>query len=342
MKRIPKEKLISLGVGLLTRKGAPEENARYIARVVVETEAMGVVTHGLALYPYFDKAVGSSIDPKAEPAVVKEKGATALVDGKRAFAQLAMKLAKEVARKKARESGIAMVGVRNSSWLGALGVYLVSLAREGFFAQLWAQTNTCKDCAPFGGIDARFSTNPVGLAFPTPGDPMVADFSTAAVAMGKVGRMIRLREKADEKLFMDKDGNLTDDPKAVREGGSILFFGGAGLGHKGYALSLWCEALTAMAGGSANNPEAESRQCFNLTVIDAEAFEGRDYYDREMKRFVEHVKKSRTLPGVERIRLPGERAFGRLREAEKGGVPVEDHMLAALNGVAEKNGIPGI
>ncbi len=342
MKRVPKEELTDFGVRLLTAKGVPEENARYVAEAVVETEAMGVKTHGAALFPYFDKTVGSAIDPKAEPVVVKEKGATALVDGNGSFAQLAMKLAKELASKKAMKFGIAMVGVRSSSWLGALGVYLVSLAREGLFAQLWAQTNTCKDCAPFGGIDAKFSTNPVALAFPTPADPMIADFSTASVSMGKVNRMIRLGQKAEEKFFMDKDGNPTDDPKAVKEGGSILFFGGERLGHKGYALSLWCEALTAMAGGSANNPEAESRQCFNLTVIDPEAFEGCEYYGKEMKRFVAHVKKGRTLPGVESIRLPGERAFESLREAEEKGVPLEDHMVEALNGVAEKNAIPAL
>lgn len=141
---------------------------------------------------------------------------------------------------------------------------------------------------------------------------------------------------------MDKDGQLTDDPKAMKEGGSILFVGGDKLGHKGYALSLWCEALTAMAGGDANNPEAESRQCFNLTVIDPEAFEGRGYYDKEIKRFVAHVKASRTLPGVSGIRLPGERGFESLREAEGEGVPLEDSMLEALNGIAEKNGIPGL
>ena len=342
MKRVPKEKLVDFGVRLLTAKGVGEENARYIAGVVAEIEAMGVTTHGLVLFPYFDRQVGSLIDPEAEPLVVKEKGATALVDGNGSFAQLAMRLAKELAEKKAIKFGIAMVGVRNSSWLGALGVYLVSLARKGLFAQLWAQTNTCKDCAPFGGVDAKFSTNPVALAFPTPGDPVLADFSTAAVAMGKVNRMIRSGQKAEEKFFMDRDGRLTDDPRAMKEGGSILFVGGERLGHKGYALSLWCEALTAMSGGGCNNPEADSRQCFNLTVIDPEAFVGRDYYDEEMKRFVEHVKKSRTLPGFDHIRLPGERAFESLREAEKDGLAIEDSIVETLNEIAEKNGIPAL
>lgn len=339
MRRIPKERLVEFGVRMLTGKGVPRENARYIAEIIVQAEAFGITTHGLAQYGYLEKQIGNDIDPTAEPVLVTERPASALIDGNGACGQLAMRLAARIGEKKARECGVAMVGVRDSFWIGALGVYLLPLAEKGLFAQLWAQTSTCKDCAPVGGIDATFSTNPVAVAFPTGADPVLADFSTASVSMGKVGRMVRLGQRAEEPIFMDADGTLTDDPTVVREGGSILFVGGRLLGHKGYALSLWCEALTAMAGGSANNPEAPSRQSFNLTVIDPEAFAGREYYDGEIARFVARVKASRRLPGVEAIRLPGERGFQCLRNAEAEGVPVEDDRLEALMGIAEECGL---
>jgi len=342
MRRVPKQKLIEFGTRLLTAKGLPQDNARYISEVVVDTEAFGVRTHGLVQFDYLAEAIGNDIHPDAEPLLIKERAGSALIDGNRACGHLAMKLARELAAAKARECGVAMVGVRDSFWIGALGVHLLPLAREGLFAQLWAQTSTCKDCAPVGGIDARFSTNPVGLAFPTGGDPVIADFSTAAVAMGKVGRMVRLGEKAEEPIFMDAAGDLTDDPRVVRDGGSILFVGQKLLGHKGYALSLWCEALTAMAGGSCNNPDAPTRQSFNLTVIDPEAFAGRHYYDSEMRRFVAHVKASRLRPGVEDIRLPGERGLRSLRESEAEGVAVEEAMLERLTELARKHGLEGL
>ncbi len=342
MRCVARETLVDFGVQLLTGKLVPEENARFIADIVVDTEAFGVTTHGLVQFSYLAGQLGKDIDPKAEPVVVNEKAASAVIDGNGACGQLAMRLAGEVAVKKARECGLAMVGVRNSFWIGALGIYLIPLVREGLFAQLWAQTSTCKDCAPVGGIDAKFSTNPVALAFPTVGDPVLADFSTAAVSMGKVGRMVRLGEQAEEPIFMDAEGNFTTDPAVVRDGGSILFVGQRLLGHKGYALSLWCEALTAMAGGSCNNPDAPSRQCFNLTVIDPEAFAGRDYYNAEMQRFVAHVKASRRLPGVDSIRLPGERGFHSLRQAEEQGIPLEDSVLKGLNELAQKHDLPEI
>lgn len=342
MRYVSWDRLVKFGVDLLVHKGVPEVNARYIAEVVVKTEAVGASTHGIVLFPYFDKNVGPLINSKAEPVVAKEKGATALIDGNSTFGQLAMKLATEIAVKKTRAYGIAMVGVRNIHWLGALGVYLMPLVEEGFFAQLWAQTSTCKDCAPVGGIDAKFSTNPVAFAFPTGGDPMVGDFSTAAMALGKVRQMIRLKEKAKAPLFMDADGNTTDDPHVVQQGGTILFLGGEEQGYKGYAMSLWCEALTAMAGGDCNNPQAEARQSFNLTVVDPNAFAGTDYYYHEMKRFIQHVKSSRLRPGFETIRVPGERACQSLREARQKGIPLEQDMIEQLEGLAKKNRMTGV
>ena len=342
MQYVPWDELVEFGVRLLTRKGMPQANARYVAEVAVKAEAFGRHTHGVALFAYLDKMLGSEIDAQAEPTVVREGGATALIDGDRVVGQLAMKLAAEVATTKARTEGLAMVAVRNTFWLGALGVHLMPLAEAGFLAQLWAQTSTCQDCAPFGGIDARFSTNPVALAFPTGADPVVADFSTAGVAMGTVAQMIRLGQKADGDLFMDKNGDLTDDPNVVTQGGTILFVGGEKRGHKGYSLSLWCEALAAMAGGRCNDPQAKTRQSFNLTVMDPEAFAGREYYDAEMNRFMAHVKSSRPRPGVKAIRVPGEQGYQSLREARIQGVPLEESTIERLDVVARDNNVPGI
>jgi len=341
MALIERGKLVGFGTSLLAKKGVPEKNAKVVAEMAVTTEAFGITTHGVAFFPYADSIIPSGLDPRAEPTLVREKGASALIDGNGGLSQLAMGLAGELALKKARRGGIAMVAVRNVGWLGALGTYLISIARKGFFAQLSAQTNTCKDCAPIGGIDAKFSTNPWALAFPTAGDPVIADFSTASMALGKVNQMIRQGKKAPERIFRDKDGNLSDDPKVVKEGGSILFTGGEHFGHKGYALSLWTEALTALAGGDCNNPEAVTRQNFNLIVIDPEAFAGLEFYLKEMSRFVAHVKNGRLLPGHSAIRLPGERGFASMRETER-GIPLEDHMIAKLNELADKHGLDRI
>jgi L-lactate dehydrogenase len=339
MSMYTREQIFAFAVRLLKARGTPEDNARAIADIVVRTEAFGAKTHGVTFLTYADSMIPGELDPKAAPVVVNEKGASALLDGNRGFSQIAMRLAMSLATKKAKRHGIAMVAVRNAFWLGALGPYLIDPAREGLFAEMTAQTSTCKDCAPFGGIDARFSTNPVALAIPTGADPIIADFSTAMMSMGKANTLIRRGEQAAEPSFMDKDGNLGTDPTVVRDGGSILFLGGPRQGYHGYALSLWNEAMTALAGGDCNNPEATTRQCFTLTVIDPDAFAGAEAYRREFTRFLAHVRTSRVHPAHDRVRVPGENGFRKLKESETAGVPLEPFVVEKLNEAADRNGV---
>lgn len=42
----------------------------------------------------------------------------------------------------------------NTSWIAALSVYLLPLAREGLLAQVWCQSSQCQDCADRGDRSA--------------------------------------------------------------------------------------------------------------------------------------------------------------------------------------------
>jgi len=340
MPRVSIESLTAFGAALLEKKGLPAAEARHVAEIAVLTEARGVKTHGAVIFANFDEQLGKAIDPAARPKVVKDRGATALVDGERCLGQLCARLASELAAGKAREHGVAMVAVRNTSWVAGLGTYLLPLAEQGFLVQLWAQSSACKDCAPVGGIDGRFSTNPVALAFPGPDGPVVADFSTAVMSFGRAKRLAAAGKRAPAPVFLDPEGTLTDDPKVVvdREG-TMLFMGGESEGYKGYAFSLWCEALTAMAGGNANNPDVPGRQSFNLTVIDPEAFAGSEQYLKEMRRFVAHVKSSRVRPGAGAIRLPGDGGRARFEESKRRGVELDAGLFERLEAIAAKHGL---
>jgi LDH2 family malate/lactate/ureidoglycolate dehydrogenase len=332
-------RLVRFGFELLTVKGVPEEHARYLSEVAVESEAMGIETHGVAAFPYFEAQIDGDLDPEAEPSIVRETEAIAVVDGGGGFGQLAMRLARSKALDKARSLGVAVVGVRNCFWLAALGVHLLPLARQGFLAQLWAQTSSVRDAAPLGGREGRFATNPVALAIATGGQPLVADFSTTCVSSGATLRMARRGQKAVDRIFLDREGNPSDDPKTFLEGGTLMFLGGEHFGHKGYGLSFWNEALAAMVGGKANDPRVPIRQTFTLLVLDPEAFAGREYYLRELTRFLRHVKSSPLRSDFSEIRLPGERSLRLLRESKKTGIALEEEMIESLNRIARRNRI---
>lgn len=349
MPLIAMQELVDFGTRLLVGRGVPLRDAQYIAEVAVTAEAMGVTTHGLVQLGAIDSQIGKGVDPTKQPAVLHNKGTMAQIDGNGAIGQLAMRLATDLAVPKAREHGVALVSVANTSWIAALSVYLLPLARQGFLAQAWCQSSQCQDCAPFGGLDARLSTNPMALAFPTgSGEPVVADFSTAAVSMGRTSKLARAGKKAENPYFMDAAGLPTTDPTVMvdaqgkRQPGSILFWGGMSEGHKGYAMSLWCEAITALAGGRTNDPASPQRQSFALLVIDPEAFAGRAYFEKEIEHLVGWLRSSRVHPNFDRIRLPGERGQEALRQARQQGVPVDADRLAQLNRLAEQHSVPGV
>ena len=300
----------------------------------------GHTHHGLVIFPYFEQNIPDPIDPSAEPEVVKESGAGAVIDGNFGFAQLALSLAKDLAVAKASKQGVALVTVRKRCWFGALGPYLYSIAEQGYMAQLWAQTTTCRDAAPYGGIDAKFSTNPIALAFPTASTPVVSDFSTTTISMGKTKRMAQSGQKAPEPIFLDSSGNLSSDADVALKGGSVLFIGGAHYGYKGYGLSLWSEGIAALAGGECNESrDTKTSQSASLTVIDPRAFAGHEYFYSEIERFKTHMLNSRPRPDRDD---PPARSEGCRQSAgiRREGDPGTEGLLETLNALAEAQRIP--
>jgi len=291
MTRVPMKKIVDFGTEYLKKCGVPEDRARYLSECIVDAEAFRLSTHGLVQFAQIEANLGKTIDPSLEPKVVLDRGATAVIDGKDCIGNLSVKLAKELAVKKARDFGVG------------------------------------------------FSTNPIALAFPTGGEPVIADFSTATMSLGSAMSLIQKGAKADAKRFLDSKGEPTDDPKVLKEGGTLMFMGGDVDGHKGYALSLWIESLVALSGASANNPELPNLQSFMLMVLDPEAFAGKDYYLKEMKRFVAHVKSSRARPGFQSIMLPGEAGLGRLAECRQKGIPLDQSKIEMLNTLAVSKGL---
>lgn len=340
MKKIAFTELKDFGARFLVKRGVPAEIAAYVSDIVTTAEAFRQSTHGLVQFKALNDGFGKALDPAAVPVVVSDRGAAALIEGERCIGLWSFKVALDLAGRKARTLGVGFAAVRNGAWVGALGIPLIAPAREGFLCQAFAQTSACKDCAPVGGIDARFSTNPMAVAFPAKPDPVIADFSTAAMSMAAASGLAAKGAETGTERFLDKEGRPTRKASVIKDGGTLLFSGGDTEGHKFYALSLFMEALTAMAGGSANHPDRPSRQNCMVMVLNPEHFGGRDYYQEEMARFLPHVKSAKPRPGRDGVRLPGERGFAALRKSTKEGIPLEDSKVALLRALALENGVP--
>ena len=60
---------------------------------------------------------------------------------------------------------------------------------------------------------------------------------------------MRQGERAPAPVFLEPDGTPTDDPNAlVERGGTPMLWGAELNGFRGFALSLWTEALSLLGG----------------------------------------------------------------------------------------------
>ena len=76
-----------------------------------------------------------------------------------------------------------------------------------------------------------------------------------------------------------------------------------------------------------------------MQVLDPEAFGGLAAFKRQMDNLVEAAHDSKPRPGVERVRLPGERGLQRFREQTARGVALYPAIMPALAVWAEKYGV---
>lgn len=139
---------------------------------------------------------------------------------------------------------------------------------------------------------------------------------------------------------MEADGTPTSDPNAINRGGTLLPTGGLDHGQKGYGMALLVEALTqGLSGiGRADNLVGINAGIY-LQVIDPSAFGGQADFLRQADWLVEACRASPPRPGVERVRVPGDQAALRKRQALAEGVVLHPGIMDRLRPWANKFGI---
>jgi len=299
----------------------------------------GVATHGVGRLPLYIKKIKSGhFNPRDEVETVMDSGAVALMDAHNGFGQVAADHAMRLAIEKAREYGVAAVGVRNSNNFGTAGYFGDMAARQGFAAMVYA--NAAPAIVPTGGNRTIFGTNPICYAFPGGAgkNPVLLDMATTVAARGK----IRLAAKNGEKIPMDwatgPDGKPTDDPNEALKG-SLLPIGG----YKGYGLSMFVDLLAGLLTGSAHGGgvvnlsrmDADSGNGHLFIVIDAHRFMSPEALDRRMADFVDAVKACGD-PGV--VLMPGERE-NIMREQQGEAVEISDKQFEEINELAKNLGV---
>jgi L-lactate dehydrogenase len=340
--RYPATDLRAFAASLFRKAGLDGDKPDVSAAVLVEADLMGHTTHGLALAPRYLQEIGSgSMATTGEPETVSDRGACVCWNGRRLPGVWLTSKGVDLAIERAGTYGTVTVAIGNSHHIGCLAAYLPGAIESGYLVIISSSDPSQKTVAPFGGKDPVFTPNPIAVGIPTDGDPILLDTSASITTNNMGARLVREGRRFPGLWALDAAGNPTDDPTVLTAGGSILPAGGIDHGHKGYAWALLAEALTqGLPGfGRADSPKGWGA-CVFIQVIDPAAFGGRQAFRRQTAWLVRACRNSTTRPGVDRVRVPGEQALAKKREALAHGVTLHPGILDALRPSAEKLGVP--
>ena len=332
--------LVAFATALFERAGLDPDKAGTVAQVLLEGDLLGHTTHGLALAaPYLAALEDGSMAREGAPATISDHGGAACWDGRRLPGPWLVARAIEQALARVLEHGIAAVAIRESHHIGCLAAYLERATARGCMMLLTCSDPSEGSVAPFGGLRALFTPDPIALGIPTAGDPILIDMSASITTNGMTGRLRREGRRFAGEWALTATGEPTDDPGVLFDSppGTLLPTGGRDHGHKGYNLALTIEALSqGLSGhGRADGPTRWGASVY-LQVLVPAAFGGAADFLRQTSFIAAACRSNPPAPGVAAVRLPGEQGLARKRQALAAGVRLYPGVLAALEPWAEK------
>jgi L-2-hydroxycarboxylate dehydrogenase (NAD+) len=352
----PIEQLHEFTQRVLGHCGVPPGDARQAADVLAAADLRGIESHGVArLHTYFDMLRSGRINPTPQPEVVRETLGTATVDGDNGLGLVVGPWSNRLAMEKAEAVGSGWVSVRNTNHYGIAGYYALEAMKRDLLG--FSMTNSTRLVAPLWGAERMLGTNPIAVAFPAGEEPpVVVDLATSTVAFGKIEIARRKQTTIPKGWAIDSEGNDTEDPVAMMEGGAQLPLGSdyEHGGHKGYALAAMVDILCGVLGGANWGPFAPP---FALQQAVPERSVGKgighffgalqiagfidpDEFRRQMDDWIRTFRATRPAPGTDGPRIPGDPE----REAEEDrrihGVPVLMPVVEHLRFIARETGLP--
>jgi ureidoglycolate dehydrogenase (NAD+) len=328
-------------VQALIRTRLSATDAKTTAYALVTADAMGVFTHGTKLLSgYLHRLKGGGYRAAGQPRIEREGPGWAVIDGDSALGQVGSVFAMRTAMTKARNVGIAYVGLRNTGHIGAAGYYAAMAAREGCVAMVTG--NDMPSVAAPGSRGAVLGSNPIAYGVPVgDGDPILLDMATAAVAGGKVYAAHQRGEPIPPTWIIDKDGKPTTDGSLYPHNASLAPMAG----HKGYGFGLWCEILSGILPGGRitweigswifDEPSKPSFHNAGFVAIDLAAI-APSGHEARMRKLIDEIHAAPTADGIARVLLPGEREWEAYRQAQSIGIELPADVLAKLEGVAQE------
>ncbi|MHC4878938.1 MAG: Ldh family oxidoreductase [Planctomycetota bacterium] len=344
----------------------PDDAAR-ATDVLIWASLRGVDTHGIRNLKryYIDSAAGVGrrdgvIIPNAPLTTEHESATAAALNANGGLGLSVSSHAMDLTIDKAREAGVGIVTVRNSTHFGPAGYYahmavehdMLGFAATGYFFPHGQE----KAVVPFGGLLGMFSTNPIAMACPgAEFPPFILDMSTSLVPVNRIEMLEELGKRIPLSWALNRDHQPTDDPadftKVVPLGGATEYGG-----HKGHGLMIAGWILTGLLSGAwCRNPtpdrvlgtSSEPKNGFAqegighiFAAVRLDQFGDPDLIKRGLDSMMQTLNDSPPAPEFAQVLSPGQKEHATLLERSRAGIPLSGSPLADLRSLAEEFGIP--
>ncbi len=344
---------------VLQKAGVPADDAAIVADVLITADKLGIDSHGFnRLKPiYLDRIRDGILNPVTQFDVVKEGPATAVVDGHNGMGHVIAKRSMQMAIDKARQFGLGMVAVRNSTHYGIAGYYALMASHADMIGI--TGTNARPSIAPTFGVENMLGTNPLTFAMPSDEDfPFMLDCATSVSQRGKIELYARQGKQIPMGWVIDENGESKTDAAEIlsdliREKAALAPLGGIGeetAGYKGYGYATVVEILSAalqsgsymkMLMGFENGKKVPYPLGHFFIAIDISHFTEPAEFRKITGDILRELRASRKMPGTERIYTAGEKEHLIWLQRKDHGVPLNSALQQEIDNIVKDYGVQG-
>lgn len=328
--------LAAYSTALLSAAGGNAASTEAATWAMLHASAHGVDSHGIRLLPWYAECLRSGL-VKGSPVlkVSQPRRAVAIVDADGGMGHIAMYRAMDEACALARDCGIGLSLVVNSTHFGAAGAYTLVAADAGFIG--FVTSNSCAYVVPHGGSVPIHGTSPISLAAPNPGgDPFLLDMATSSLPWNKVLRYRTERLDLPEGVAIDANGQFVTDPdQAV----ALAPLGGMDFGFKGAALAGVAEVLGGILTGMRLSSEqsldvlGDTQVGHFVMAVDPTILMTLEAFGFRLQTYIDSFK---AQPGTYAAGGP---EWERRRQRDAEGIPLPDGLYAEFQAAAVLAGI---
>lgn len=312
----------------LLRHGVSEDKAEIMAKVHSESTLKGINSHGINRIPrLIDFIEKELIDINADLELINKIGVIENYDGNLGFGVInAVKLSNRCSEL-ARENGIAMVTIKNTTHWMRGGTYAEIMADNGMIGMCW--TNTESLMPAWGSDEISVGNNPIAISIPSKNGNISLDMAMSLYSYGKLETTKLKNQKLPYPGGFDIAGNLTDDPKLIEESKRLLPTGY----WKGSGLAICLDTMAAMLSNGKSTYDLDREKVFNCTgcsqifiAMNPIALSTEEENEKTIELMRDTFKNLHSIDEDKVVRYPGLGSQLRMEKALKEGIYVDDEI----------------